>query len=590
MFSNFSRTSRWARFSVVAAPVMLLGVFSSGTALRAWTPTSPQVAVAVFGDISSDVGSDVALDASGNVYTTGYFIGTVDFDPGVGVVSLTSAGGRDVFVTKMDSSGNLIWAKIFGGIADDTGASLTVDSAFNFYVGGGFRDTVDFDPGNGVSTATAIANQDGFISKFDSSGNFLWTKTFGGTLDDRVASVAVDGSGNVVSAGYFQITADFDPGAGTSSLTSLGSSDSIAWKLDSMGNFVWVRQLGSSGIDIATAMELSSTGDLFVSGSFIGTGDFDPGLGTANMTSVGIQDAYLVKLNASGNFEWVRQFGGSGADQALGLTVDTAGNVYTIGTFPSSADFDPGVGTELLTSAGSLDVFLVKMDSSGGFVWARQIGGSAADVGNSVKLDATNNVYVTGSFNGTADFDPGVGNANLISAGASDVFVSKLNSSGGFVWAQQFGGSASDIGNAIAVDATNISYVTGSFQGTADFDPAVGVANVTSAGLSDAFVMKLDVVGYPFTSTTTTTSTSSTTSTLAPVTTTAAPTTTAVGNVSNASASTTTTIASGEKVSDSAMPTTGSSTTSFLLWSGLLLLAGALLQARVRFLTNAAPH
>ena len=572
---------------------MLLSVFSSGTVLRAWTPTSPQVAVAVFGGSSSDYGNAVAVDPSGNVYTTGYFTGTVDFDPGVGVTNLTSAGGQDAFVTKVDSAGDLVWAKIFGGTLDDNGVTLTLDSSLNFYVGGGFRGTVDFDPGVGSLNVTAVGNQDGFVSKFDSTGNLLWTKSYGGSLDDRVRSVSVDASGNVLSAGYFQTTADFDPGAGSTSLTSFGGSDAIVWKLDATGNFVWVRQLGGSSIDMGAALKLSSAGDVFVSGSFIGSGDFDPGVGTASMTTVGIQDAFLTKLDSSGNFVWTRQFGGSGSNQAIGMSVDASNNTYTIGTFQGSADFDPGVGTEVLTTAGGSDVFLVKMDSSGGLIWARQLGGSASDIGNSVALDSSNNVYVTGGFSGTADFDPGVGTVNLTSAGLGDVFVSKLNSSGNFVWAQQFGGTSSDAGASVAVDTANISYVTGSFQGTADFDPAVDVANVTSAGFADVFVMKLDVVGYPFTSTTTTSTsstTSTTTSTLAPVTTTAAPTTTAVGSVSNASASTTTTIASGEKVSGSAMPTTGSSTSSFLLWSGLLLLAGALLQTRVRYLANTAPR
>jgi hypothetical protein len=204
---------------------------------------------------------------------------------------------------------------------------------------------------------------------------------------------------------------------------------------------------------------------------------------------------FVSKLNSSGNFVWAKRLGGVGTDIGNAVFVDAAGNVHTTGYFRGTADFDPGVGTINLTSAGNQDIFISKLDSSGSFVWAKSLGGGNYDIGNAVFVDAAGNVHTTGYFSGTADFDPGVGTVNLTSAGGDDVFVSKLNSSGSFVWAKSFGSSSTDTANAVFVDASGNVYTTGYFSGTADFDPGVGTSSLTRAGESDVFVLKLDSSG-----------------------------------------------------------------------------------------------
>ena len=156
-------------------------------------------------------------------------------------------------------------------------------------------------------------------------------------------------------------------------------------------------------------------------------------------------------------------------------------------------------------------MFVSKLDSAGAFVWAKQLGGTDSDQANSVAVDSSGNVYTTGSFSGTADFDPGAGTTNLTSAGSSDVFVSKLDSTGAFVWAKQFGGTGSDASNSVAVDSSGNVYTTGSFSGTVDFDPGGGTANLVSTGNGDVFVSKLSSAGAAIFLTTTTTSTTTTT-------------------------------------------------------------------------------
>jgi len=185
-----------------------------------------------WGGTSHDGGNSIALDAFGNVYTTGHFEGTADIDPGAGVFNLTSAGLYDIFISKLDASGNFAWAKAMGGAGYEYGLSIALDADGNVYTTGGFFSaTVDFDPGGGVLNLTSAGGYDIFISKLDASGNFAWAKAMGGTTRDQAGSIALDDSGNVYTTGYFHDTPDFDPGAGVFNLTSAGNSDIFVHKM-----------------------------------------------------------------------------------------------------------------------------------------------------------------------------------------------------------------------------------------------------------------------------------------------------------------------------------------------------------------------
>jgi len=176
----------------------------------------------------------VLFEASGNVYTTGYFGGTVDFDPGAGVFNLISAGVQDIFVSKLDASGNFIFAKAMGGTGSDFGRSIAMDASGNIYTTGEFNSaTADFDPGAGVFNLPSVGSYDAFVSKLDVSGNFLWAAAMGGTNGDGGYSLAVDALANVYTTGAFQLTVDFNPSAGVFNLTSAGSNDIFVHKMAS---------------------------------------------------------------------------------------------------------------------------------------------------------------------------------------------------------------------------------------------------------------------------------------------------------------------------------------------------------------------
>ena len=445
-----------------------------------------------YGAAEDDQGRSISRDASGNIYTTGYFSETVDFDPGTGTTNLTSAGLKDVFVQKMDADGNFLWAKSFGGTQTEEGNSISVDGMGNVYTTGySYSQTVDFDPGTGTTNLTKAGLKDVFVQKMDSDGNFVWAKFFGSTKNDQSNSIIVDAAGNVYTTGFFAETVDFDPGAGSTNLTSAGDLDVFVQKMDSDGNFLWAKSFGGEGWDDGQSINVDALGNVYTTGYFLETVDFDPGAGTTNLTSAGDYDIFLHKMDADGNFLWANSFGGTVGDFASAISVDGSGNVYILGNFQGTVDFDPGAGTASLTSAGGFDAFVQKIDTDGNFLWAKSFGGTSSDNAKSINVDALGNIYTTGYFGGEVDFDPGAGTASLTSAGGFDAFVQKMDTDGNFLWAKAIGGTGLDVSYSISADASGNAYTTGVFEGTVDFDPEEGTSNLTSAGKKDMFILKM---------------------------------------------------------------------------------------------------
>ena len=226
----------------------------------------------------------VVTDSLDNIYVTGVFDATIDFDPGPGVDNRTSNGLGDAFLSKFDSNGNYLWARTWGGVGDDSGGSVATDSSGKVYVAGGFQATVDFDPGSGVDNHTSNGDCDSFLSKFDGSGNFLWARTWGSADDDYAMSVATHSLDAVYLTGKFEDSVDFDPGSGVDSHTSNGITDVFLSKFDPDGNFVWARTWGNFSNDDYLGSEVATDpwGNAYVTGDFQNTVDFDPGPGFDN--------------------------------------------------------------------------------------------------------------------------------------------------------------------------------------------------------------------------------------------------------------------------------------------------------------------
>ncbi|GET43525.1 DUF4347 domain-containing protein [Microseira wollei] len=421
-----------------------------------------------FGGSGDDDGYRIAVDREGNVYTTGVFQGTVDFDPGIGTYNLTSAGDTDIFISKLDRNGKFVWAQSYGDTGGDRGFGITVDSAGNVYATGHFQGTVDFDPSSSVQNLTRTGGTDAFISKLDSSGNLIWVKQYQGSGNSNPYEIKLDAAGNIYTTGQFNGSIDLDPGAGTANITALGSYWGDIWvsKLDSSGNFLWAQGIQGYGNEHPQRMTVDSAGNTYLTGAFFGTLDVSPGSNAPDFTASGV-DSFLVKLDSSGNHVWSQQISRGAGDYAYGVAVDGAGNVYINGAIDTNS-------------------FISKFDSAGNALWTKDFPNSS---GLGISLDSAGNIHTTGQFQGTVDFDPGSGVFNLTSNGGYDIFTLELDSNGNFLWATGAGGAGNDA--AIDIDATQAGaiYTTGQFQNTASF--GAGIDPITSQASFDIFVAKL---------------------------------------------------------------------------------------------------
>jgi hypothetical protein len=389
----------------------------------------------------------------------------------------------------------LTWVSSVGGAGNTSGGKIGLDAAGSVYTAGTFDNTTDFDPGAGVNNLTSAGNSDIYIQKLDAAGNYLWAIAFGGQGSDFVNSMDVDAAGNVYIAGMFSDTVDFDPGAGVNSIAAAGSYDGFYMKLDASGGLVWVRTTQGLNFESVEDIRAGASG-IYITGYFTGTVDFDAGAGVATQVSNGSTDGFIQKVDASGNFVWVRAVGGTGMDRGLKLVTDAADNVYVAGGFEATVDLDPGVGIANTTSSGGEDGFVLKLDGSGNTVFTRSFGGSAEEYITSMTMDISGNIFLGGGFFGTSDLDPGAGNYAVTSNGARDMFVSKLNASGNFVWAAAAGGSGYEHIGSLSTDGAGNLYATGSFSGTIDFDPDAGTYNLQSTGINpDIYLFKLDAAG-----------------------------------------------------------------------------------------------
>jgi hypothetical protein len=482
--------------------LLSLSCFMMAFMAHAQTPVPTYQWAKNMGGTSDDFGLSVTADASGNVYTTGFFQGTADLDPSSATLNLSSAGSDDIFISKLDASGNFVWAKKFGASGSDKGNSIAVDASGNVYATGWFNGTVDFDPSASVTfNLTSAGNTDAFIVKLDATGNFVWAKQIGSSGGDNGRGIVLDASGNVYSTGNFSGTVDFDPSAATFTVASAGAQDAYISKLDGAGNFVWAKTLGGTADDKGFSVDLDASGNVFVTGEFAGTCDMDPGAAVANLVSGGATDIFISKLDASGNYVWGKAaMSGTSDDWATALKVD-AGNVYVSGQFTGTADADPGAATFTFTSNGAYDTFVSKLDAAGSLLWSKQIGGTSDDVCRAIAVDGTGKVYLTGGFQNTVDFDPAVATTyTLTSNGGSDIFILNLDASGNYIWAGQIGGSGYDDAFYISSDAAANISVTGTFKVAPDFNPNISptrVNTLTSAGNGDIFSMKMFLCASP---------------------------------------------------------------------------------------------
>jgi hypothetical protein len=375
-----------------------------------------------FGGPDADFGDSLAVDATGNVFVTGSSFALSE------PLSFTH---YDFFISKYDRLGTLLWDKRIRSDQSDASHSVALDSAGNAYITGWIS----------ASTSTAD-NRDVLVTKYDTNGNELWSRTFGTTSDEFALDISVDADGNSIIGGLT---------AGNFGSVNAGSYDAYIAKVDKDGNLLWTKQFGTAGQDGIRSLTVDELGDIYVSGETVGK---------LGVTHFGSWDAYAAKLDREGSMLWTRQIGSSGPDSASAIIVDSERNSYIAGNTDSifGGPFE----------GGAYDAFVAKLDADGVPVWIKELGTISYDRANAIALDGNNNVYVGGFAFG----------------GDIKAALAKFSSDGVLVWTQEFGiRHAAEIED-IAIDSSDILHLVGrTFE--SDWAP--------NAGLHDAFVIKLSI-------------------------------------------------------------------------------------------------
>ena len=448
-----------------------------------------------FGGIGEDVVRDICTDASGNVYTTGYFTDVADLDASSSEHLLTSTGFFDIFIQKTNPDGTFNWAQGFGSAGFEYGTGVFADAEGYVYVTGVFEGSFDADPGSEAYTLTSHGAQDIFVLKLSQDGSFVWAADLGSADYDESTAIASDAEGNVYISGYFNGVADFDPGSGVANFTAEGANDNFLVKLDEAGDFVWAKQYGSAGFEAALDMTVAEN-KILVTGFFEGTVDFDPNAGEELLSSVSgnSTSAFVLILDTAGVFQNAAIIGGNGNVTAYDIESD-GDAIYVTGTFAGTADFNPGTEEVPMTSEGFENGFVLKLNSQAAFLWVRTFNSAESVISYSVTTDDTGNVYASGYFENTADFNPGTQVFSLSPApeNAMGAYLVKLKANGDFVNAWSFGGVNFSDYHGVAADQQGNVFISGAYETTVDINPFPTDSNIfISEGFRDNYLVKLN--------------------------------------------------------------------------------------------------
>jgi PKD repeat protein len=446
------------------------GASASDNAVVTVSSTAPPTWARGIGASGSDGGYAIVGDAAGNTIVGGVFRAAMT----VGSTPLPNLGGADWFLVKYGSTGNVLWAKSWGGPSEDLLDGLAVDANGDVIATGRFSGTASF----GGLPLIANGSVDMVVAKFNGAdGTPAWqAKNFGGAYDDAASAVATDGQNNVYFTGYFRGSTSF--GGATLSVPFDTDLDVFLVKLNSAGVHQWSKNFTNSGNDRGYGIAADTNGNVAITGSFSNTIDFGGGpLTSAN----GMTDVFVARFSTTGTLQWARNFGApDGSEGGYGTAMDASGNVFIAAYAVKPVDF--GGGT--LSALGASDAIVAKYSAtSGAHMWSRRLGGSGNDYAYSVAVDGSGNVFVAGAYEDVGSFG---GPSPLTAAGLSDAFVTKYGPTGSFLWQKSLGGTDDDLARSIGMSAgypvtTGYFYASGSFNGT----------TLTSGGTADAFVVRI---------------------------------------------------------------------------------------------------
>lgn len=477
-----------------------------------------------------NVGHQIVLDKEQNVYVTGFFEGPIDFDPSPNGTALGYASNASqFFVTKSDSNGNLIWVRYFNSPEvsssgmdikiDDYGNLIIVLFIYNYGYG-----PLDTDPGLGLDTITPKHEKNEMLLlKLNSVGDYVWCKHFTGNSPNftfAYCNLSINQSGDYFIAGYFNGKIDFDPGPDTAQVTTNYSNGYFVLKLTSNGDYCWMKSVQRKGHFLLTSMVVDKQDNIYLTGYFSDTTDFDPGPNVFNLTSfMSINKfSFISKLDSSGNFLWAKKYGrfGNFSTEFGIMTLDDSNNIFVLGTSADSVDFDNGPGYAYMQ-----DQFLLKLNNSGDYQWVKKIASQLTTNNYDLSLscvttDHSGNAYVSGQFRSSYDFNPDSALYVLTSCPAllsaskpTDAFIAKYKNDGNFLWAMNAAsGTRQERSSRLLVDGQDNIYHLGgmgliwssgggTFIDTVDFDPGPSTYFLNSLGKEDIYIQKLSQKAIP---------------------------------------------------------------------------------------------
>jgi hypothetical protein len=401
----------------------------------------------------------------------------------------------------------------------DSGNAVVVDAQGNTYFGGTFRGRIDVNRSNSKEKfLRADDNYDAFLVKYDPTGKLLWSRQFGSSEgDETIEHLVIGPSGDLYITGEFEEIVDFDPSSAVRRLITHGKKDAFILRLTENGNYVWAGNIGGERDDDITALAIGPSGDIYYSGFVRLRGDADPSKRVRSVFDRGVDDTIIARLNGTtGALKWIKVFGENATrETVMELAVDASENVLAAGVFNETVAFDRRDPSFDRKAVGSDDIYLARLNSSGEFQFIRTIGGKKQESVAGMVQDDLGNLYLTGNFNKSVDFQPGPGQTVLAAPSGGSAYIMKMDSNADLTWVRQIGpavigGSdedASIVARGIGIDASGAVYTIGDFAEFVDFDPssALRIIEVDKEGgtpalagqveASDTYVHKLDANG-----------------------------------------------------------------------------------------------
>ncbi|MFT5724197.1 MAG: hypothetical protein ACI9JN_001314 [Bacteroidia bacterium] len=421
------------------------------------------------GDITGDKGIQSASDSEGNIYITGIISGSVNMDPLDSGQMTLHHGRHDAFIQKLNNNGELEWVKTIGGIQEDHGQCIAIDSKEEIIVGGSYSFEVDLDPGFAKTLVSSNGLVDGFLVKLDKNGDLIWAREAKSVNQVGFNRVLTDSQDNIYVSGIFSGEVQLSDGSNSVSLKSQGKLDFFIAKYSASGSLEWAFSLGGAGTDACHSLALTPQNNLVIGGSYTKSIDLDHGTGKNNHTSGDNRPRSLIaSYSDNGDFIWGRSFGPmTSSNTVTDIVIDSHGMLYVSGVFVDSMDYDStGPGPCLKTTSLYTDSYVLKLDQSANLIWARSfVDQFGSPIFISLCLDHDENITICTDFGSIVDLAPGPDKVYAISGPGEAVFVVTLNPNGYYVNSVVFGGGYRTSPTPMHIEWTdsNTLMVVGSF-------------------------------------------------------------------------------------------------------------------------------